>query len=125
MMPNAVALFVLGMLVAAPAGVSAQDRYPSKPIQMLVAYSTGTTTDILARTFAEKLSPRLGQNVPVQDRPGAGGTIAAQAIASAAPDGHMILAVNSSHAINPSLYSRLPFDTLRNFAGIALVSAFW
>ena len=122
MKPNAVVFFALGVLAGAPACVSAQDRYPSKPIQMLVAYSTGTTTDILARTFAEKLGPRLGQTVTVQNRPGAGGTIAGQAVASAAPDGYTILSVNSSHAINPSLYTRLPYDSVRDFAGIALVA---
>ena len=61
-----------------------QDRYPSKPIQMLVAYSTGTTTDILARTFAEKLGPRLGHTVTVQNRPGAGSTLAGKSVMSAA-----------------------------------------
>lgn len=112
------------LLALVPWGGSAlaQDKYPSKTIQMLVTFATGTTSDILARLFSEKLNERLGQTVLVLNRPGAGGTIATQAAAIAPPDGYTILLVNSSHSINPALYSKLPYDTLRDFTGIALVA---
>lgn len=114
-------LFAAPLLVAAP-GATAQDRYPAKPITIVVAYATGTTTDILARMFAPKLAEKLGQNVVVQNRPGAGGTIATQSVAVAPADGYTLLMANSSHAINPTLYSKLPYDSQRDFAGVALVA---
>lgn len=110
------------LLVAACAAASAQDRFPLKPIQVVVPFSPGTATDILARMFAPKLAERLGQSVVVQNRIGAGGTLGTQAVASAPADGYTLLMVNSSHAINPTLYTRLPYDSQRDFAGIALVA---
>lgn len=114
------ALLLAALLCAGAA--SAQERYPNKPVQMLVPLSTGTTVDIIARMYADKLSQRLGQSVVVQNRPGAGGTIAALAVIKSAPDGYTILMVNTQHSVNPALYSKLPYDTLRDFAGIAMVA---
>jgi tripartite-type tricarboxylate transporter receptor subunit TctC len=96
----------------------AQERYPSKPIQVVVPLSAGTTSDLIARNFAEKLAKRLGQSVVVNNRPGAGGTIAAASVAKATPDGYTILQVNSQHSLNPLLYDKLPYS-LRDFAAIA------
>jgi len=104
------------------AAAAAQTDYPNRPIQMIVPLSTGTTVDILARMYADKLTQRLAQSVLVQNRPGAGGTIAAQSVAKAAPDGYTLLMVNTQHSINPALYASLPYDTLRDFSGVALVA---
>lgn len=100
----------------------AQDKYPSRPVTVVIPYAGGTTTDLIARAFAPKLSARLGQPVVVQNRPGAGGTIATQSVASATPDGYTLLMANSTHAINPALYTKLPYDSSRDFAGVALVA---
>ncbi len=105
-----------------PALALAQEPFPSKPVQMITPQSPGTATDIVARLFAEKMSARLGQQVVVQNRPGAGATIGTGLAAKAPPDGYTILMTNSAHTINPSLYDNLPFDTLRDFAGLALVT---
>ena len=95
--------------------------YPQRPIRLLVPLSPGTTTDVVARQFADRLAQRLGQPVFVDNKPGAGGTLAAQATAKSPADGYTILLVNSQHAINPAAYGSLPYDTVRDFAGIALV----
>ena len=100
----------------------AQDVFPSRPVQMITTQSPGTATDIVARMFAEKMAVRLGQPVTVQNRPGAGTTIATAMVAKSPADGYTILMNNSAHTINPSLYASLPYDTLRDFAGLALVS---
>jgi tripartite-type tricarboxylate transporter receptor subunit TctC len=97
------------------------DKYPSRPIRVILPLSAGSTTDIVARMFAERLGQRLHQSVVVENKPGAGGTIAAQVAAKAAPDGYTLLLVNSQHAINPSAYEKLPYDTARDFEGVALV----
>ena len=95
--------------------------YPTQPIRLVLPLSAGTTTDLVARLFAERLGQRLGQTVVVENRPGAGGTLAAQVVAKAPADGYTILLVNSQHAINPAAHSSLPYDTLRDFTGLAMV----
>ena len=101
---------------------SSGDNYPSRPIKMIVPLSPGTTTDIVARTVADRLGARLGQPVAVENRQGAGGLVATQAVLSAEPDGYTILMVNSQHVINPAVFKSLPYDTLRDFVGLALVA---
>ena len=113
-------LSLLGMLVVSAS--FAQDKYPSKPVTVVVPYATGTTTDLIARAFAPKLQEILGQPVIVQNRPGAGGTIATQSVATAASDGYTLLMANSTHAINPALYTKLSYDSKRDFSGVALVA---
>ena len=112
-------------VLAASAAMSepavAQDAYPSRPITIVVPISTGTTIDILARLYADRLAKPLGQRLVVSNRPGAGGIIAGQAAASAPADGYTILFVNSGHAILGALNKSLPFDPVRDFAGISLV----
>lgn len=95
--------------------------YPTQPIRLVLPLSPGTTTDLVARKFADRLAQRLGQPVTVDNRPGAGGLIAAQAVAKSPADGYTILLVNSQHAINPATYTSLPYDTLRDFTAIAMV----
>ena len=110
------------LLSAAAALCLAQDGYPSRPIRFISSGSPGTALDILSRLYADKLSSRLGQQVIVENRGGAGGTIATQAVAKAAPDGYTFLIVNNAHAINPTLYATLPYDTLKEFSAVALLA---
>lgn len=99
----------------------AQDQYPSRAITIVVPITAGTTIDILARLYAEKLSKRFGQQVVVANRAGAGGLIAAQAVAGAPADGYTVLFANSGHAILGTLNKNLPFDPVADFAGVTLV----
>src|SRR5690348_4651573 len=96
--------------------------YPSRPIKLLVGASAGGTTDTMARTIAEPLSALFGQPVLVENRPGAGGNIAAEAVARAAPDGYTLLVSFTSHTINATLYPKLPFDPVADFSPIAMIS---
>ena len=112
---------VLTGLVCLCPPAHAQDSYPSKLITIVAPITAGTTIDILARLYADKLSKRFGQQVVVLNRPGAGGLIAAQAVASSPPDGYTLILVNSGHAILDTLNKNLPFDPVRDFAGVSLV----
>jgi tripartite-type tricarboxylate transporter receptor subunit TctC len=111
----AAAMFVL----ATP--LRAQEQYPSSTITIVTTLAPGTTIDILARLYGERLSRRFGQQIIVSNRPGAGGLIAAQAVATAPADGYTLLLVNSGHAILGTLNRNLPFDPVRDFAGISLI----
>ena len=108
------------MLAAAPAARA--QVYPAKPIQLVVPLGPGGINDIISRMIAQRLTESLGQSVIVVNKPGAGGIIGSEAVAKAAPDGHTILMVYSSHMVNPSLYAKLPYDTIRDFAPITLVN---
>src|SRR6185503_6163441 len=113
-----------GLLIAMISfGVHAQGDaaadYPSKPIRILIGFTPGGGPDITARLIAQRLSEVWKQQVLVEHRPGAGGTIAAGTVARAAPDGYTLLSVSASHAIAPAIYSKLPYDTLNDLAGIA------
>ena len=98
--------------------------YPNKPIRLVVPYSVGSTTDVLGRLYAQKLGEALGQNIIVENKAGAGGNIAGEAVARAAPDGYTItLSTSAVHATNPALYGRLPFDTIKDFSHITLLAS--
>jgi tripartite-type tricarboxylate transporter receptor subunit TctC len=112
---------VLTGLVCLCPPARAQDHYPSRLITIIAPITAGTTIDILARLYADKLSKRFGQQVVVVNRPGAGGLIAAQAVASSPPDGYTLIFVNSGHTILGALNKNLPFDPVRDFAGVSLV----
>lgn len=114
------ALLLLAAL--APSAAFAQS-FPSKPIRMVVPFSAGSATDILARTVAQKMSENYGQQVIVDNRPGAGGTLAAPIVINANPDGHTLMMVSAGHAANATLYRKLSYDTTRDFAGISLVAS--
>jgi tripartite-type tricarboxylate transporter receptor subunit TctC len=97
--------------------------FPSKPVKMIVPFPPGGGTDILARPLAQKLSEKWGQPVIIENRGGAGGNIGVKAAADAEPDGYtIILGVQGTHAVNPSLYANPGFDTLRDFAPLTLVA---
>lgn len=99
-------------------GSAHAQNYPTKPIRMVVPSVAGGILDTVARTVAGKLSERLGQQVIIDNRPGAGSTIGSDIVAKSAPDGYTIAMVATSHAINPGVYSKLPYDTLKDFAPI-------
>jgi tripartite-type tricarboxylate transporter receptor subunit TctC len=111
-----------GVCMAAAAGwVSAQAVYPDKPVHILVGFPPGTSGDLLARIMAPSLAEELGQQVVIDNRPGAGSSIAAEYVAKAAPDGYTLLLSTVANTINPSLY-KLSFDFARDLAAIALLA---
>jgi tripartite-type tricarboxylate transporter receptor subunit TctC len=112
---------LFGGLVASAA--LAQD-YPAKPIRVVVTLSPGSTSDILARTVGDHMARSLGQPIVIENRPGLGGNIAGEAVMRAAPDGYtLMLATISSHGINPSLFAKMPYDALRDFAPVGLLAS--
>jgi tripartite-type tricarboxylate transporter receptor subunit TctC len=96
--------------------------YPSKPIRILVGFSAGSTTDILARTVAQKMTETWSQPVVVDNRPSAGGILASGMVATANPDGYTLLSVSAGHAVTGALYQKLPYDTLKDFAGVSMLA---
>ena len=116
-----VQLGAAALALALGVGAHTQERYPSRPITIVVPITAGTTIDILARLFGENLSKRFGQQVVIANRPGAGGLIGAQTVASAPADGYTILLANSGHAILGTLNKNLPFDPVGDFVGISLI----
>jgi tripartite-type tricarboxylate transporter receptor subunit TctC len=117
-----VAALGLGAMAAAPA--NAQSDYPSRPIQLIVPYGPGGVADVGMRLMAEKLSIRLKQNVVIENRPGAGGIVAAKAVATAAPDGYNVLMTGNNNAIAVPLFKSLPYDILKDFKSTSTVSFF-
>ena len=113
-------LVAASVLIAAPA--SAQD-YPAHPITLVVPYAAGGGNDVIARIVAERMSASLGQAIVVENRGGAGGTIATCRVAMAAPDGYTLLIATSSLAINPSLYPNAGYDPRKDFAPIGLIAS--
>lgn len=116
----AVATWVAGAVVAPNAHPQA---YPSKPVHLIVPFAAGGPADIVARLLGQRIAPDLGQPVVVENRPGAGGTIAAAAVAKAPPDGYTILFVTAGHAGTAALYPSLPFDPVKDFAPVVGVAA--
>src|ERR1700681_611073 len=98
----------------------AHGQYPAKPVRMILAFPPGGPTDINARSFAQKLSEQMGQQVMVDNRAGAGGNIGAAEAAKAAPDGYTVFYNTSAIAIAPALYSKIAFDPLKDFAPVVL-----
>ena len=106
----------------AQTSASTTAAFPAKPIRILVGFTPGGGPDIVARALAQKLGDTWKQPVTVENRPGAGGNIAAQAVATAAADGYTLLSVTPGHAVAPAVYPKLPFDTVKDFAGITLTA---
>ena len=92
--------------------------YPNKPVKLVVPFTAGSATDILARTVGQKLTEIWGQPVVVENRPGAGGTIGAAMVAKAPGDGYTLLVHSAAHAYNPSIYTNLPYDTIKDFVEV-------
>jgi tripartite-type tricarboxylate transporter receptor subunit TctC len=108
----------------AVAGVAqAQDvRYPTKPIRYVVGATPGGSTDVLARAIGQKLTELWGQQVVVDNRAGASGIVGSDIVAKAVPDGHSLLMAYTSHVTNPSLYQKMPYDTVRDFAPVTMIA---
>src|SRR5262249_18402108 len=109
------------VLLLALAAAAAADDYPSRPVRLIVPFPPGGSNDVVARLVANQLSERLGQQVYVDNRGGAGGVIGTEAAANAAPDGHTLLIVSIAHAVNHALY-KLNYDPLKSFAPVAFLA---
>lgn len=101
----------------------AEANYPNRPIRVIVPFTAGSTTDIVARAITEKMGRSLGQVLVIDNRGGASGTLGAAAAASAAPDGYTIMIQSSSHTVNPSTFAKLPFDTVKDFTAISPIAS--
>jgi len=100
---------------------SAPDSYPNRPIRSIIPWAVGGATDIVGRIVAQKLTERLGQQVIVDNRPGAGAIIGSEILANAAPDGYTLLTANIAHGANPYLHKKLPYNTVKDFAPVTLM----
>src|ERR1043166_3237070 len=116
-------LAVAAAMVAAANIASAQTGFPSKAVHLFVPYPAGGAVDILARTLGDELSKNWGQPVIVENRPGAGGLVASQALATSPPDGYTLIVVASGHATNPFLYPKIPYDTFKDFTSFCLLAS--
>src|SRR5687767_74565 len=114
---HAVLVAAAAFPAAAPAA-EAVSTYPSRPIRVVIGFSAGSTVDVSARVIGQKLTETWKQQVVADNRPSAGGIIAAQMVANANPDGYTLLSVSASHAVAPAIYTKLPYDTATQFAGI-------
>ena len=112
--------FCAGLLIATGAG--AAGKYPDHPVKVVVGFSAGGPTDVIARIVAEKLSAALGQQFFVEDKPGAGSNIASAEVAKAAPDGYTLTVVSTGFMVNMSLYAHVPYDAVKDFAPITMVA---
>lgn len=121
-MRNILRLLLCGLLASIAADVFAQ-TYPTHSIRLIVPFPAGGTTDILARAVAQRLTETLGQAVVVDNRPGAGGNIGSDIVAKSAPDGYtLVMGTVGTHAINPSLYAKMPYDHVKDFVPVVLVA---
>jgi len=112
-----------GLLAASAAGTMAQ-TFPTKPIRVVVTFPTGGAPDILARTISEKINPAWGQTIIVDNKPGAGGNIGAEFVARSPNDGYtLIMGTVGTHAINGGLYSKLPYDMVKDFAPVTYIAS--
>ena len=118
---RACTLLVAAALAIVPGVAWAQQRFPAKPIRFVVPFSPGGGTDTLARLIAQKMSENWGQAVVMENRTGAGGTIGTAIVAKATPDGHTILVSSSAFAISAALHPSLPYDPLKDFAGVTRI----
>src|SRR6476660_7483171 len=110
-------MILAALSIAAATSVNAQG-FPDRAIHFVVPFTAGSGTDIIARTVAEPMSRALGQPIIIENKPGAGGTLGAAQVAKSSPDGYTLLVHSAGHVANPSIYSNLPYDTLRDFAGV-------
>ena len=109
------------ILILVPMPASAQDAYPSRPVKIVIAFPVGGLLDTVSRIVGEKLSGLLGQQFVVEARPGAGGTLATAAVAKSEPDGYTLMMINDNHALNPSVFKNMPYDSVKDFAPIGFV----
>lgn len=115
-------LFPAALIAVLLAFDAAAADYPSCPIRVIVPFSAGSATDIIARLVAPKLTESWGQQVVIDNRPSAGGTVAGSIVATSAPDGHTLMFTNSGFAGSAALYEKLPYDPLNDFSGVTLLA---
>jgi len=118
-----ISVAILASCLAMPAAAQNAAGFPSKPVRIVIGFTPGGVPDITARTIAARLTESWKQQVIVDNRPGAGGTLAAQIVAGANPDGHTLLSVSNAHSVAPAIYPKLPYDTLRDFSGITMTAS--
>src|SRR5512133_2571721 len=118
--PFALAAALAAGLLASTAALG--QGYPGKPVRIVVPFTAGSATDILARTVGQKLNEAWHQTVFVENRPGAGGTIGAGLVAKSTPDGSTLLVHSAAQAVNPFIYPSLPYDTLKDFVQVAAIA---
>lgn len=116
-------LILVAAALLATGGVLAQAAYPSKAIRFLVPFTAGSGTDLIARTVADTMGKSMGQTIIIENKPGAGGTIAASQVARGEADGYTVLVHSSGHALNPAIYSTIGYDTLKDLRGITPLAA--
>ena len=121
-----VALALTALLASVPAprgGAQAPTPYPNRTVKLVIPFPPGGPLDIVGRAIAQKLADAWGQSVVVDNRPGAGGNIGADIVAKSPPDGYtVVMGALSTHAVNPSLYAKMPYDSVKDFAPITLVA---
>ena len=98
------------------------ETFPTRPVRILVPYAAGGAVDVLARTLGQSLSKTWGQQPVIENRPGAGGIIASQALTQSAPDGYTLILVASGHPLNQFFYPKLPYDTFKDFTAISEIA---
>jgi tripartite-type tricarboxylate transporter receptor subunit TctC len=111
-------------LGAVPWVATAQTRFPSRPLRIVVPNGAGGAADLTARVIGQQIAGPLGQGVIIENRPSAGGIVAAETVARAEPDGHTMLLVSSGTAVSAALFKSLPFDTLKDFAPVSMLATF-
>src|SRR5712675_3622344 len=116
-------LAIAASVVATMGVAPAQTGFPAKAVHLFVPYPAGGAVDILARTLGDELSKNWGQPVIIENRPGAGGVIASQALVTSAPDGYTLIIVASGHPTNSFLYPKMPYDTFKDFTPISLLAS--
>src|ERR1700704_6761863 len=110
---------IVAAIALASTCASAEDAYPSKPVRIIVSFAAGGPTDIVARVMGARMAELLGQQFVVENRAGAGGNLGADAVAKSPSDGYtLLMATVSTHAINPGLYNKMPYDPVRDFAPV-------
>ncbi|MEA2954591.1 MAG: hypothetical protein QOJ58_79 [Alphaproteobacteria bacterium] len=115
---------VTAVLGAALGPATAQEPgYPSRPVRIIVAFPVGGLLDTVSRIVGDKLTTVLGQQFIIESRPGAGGTLATAAVARAEPDGYTLMMINDNHAVNPSVFKNIPYDSVKDFAPIGFVGS--
>ena len=125
-MKKALVALLLPIAVLATASGSGRAQgsgYPTHPVRIIVAFPAGGLLDTVSRIVGDKLSQVLGQQFIIESRPGAGGTLATAAVARAEPDGYTLMMINDNHAVNPSVFKNIPYDSLKDFAPIGFVGS--
>jgi len=114
---------LLGLALASPLVALADATYPDKPLKFVVPYPPGGGTDVVARIVQQRLQAALGQPIVIENKGGAGGSLGTDIVAKSAPDGYTVLFTLSSHTINPAIFPKLPFDTIKDFEPVGLVAS--